>query len=635
MYKTSIIQSDRPRNVSAWQAAAILYGDWGTSKAYVIGLAFALAGYSSFWLIAAVSCLSILVGLNYITICRYYPNGGGVYASVRRRSEVLALVGGFFLIADYIVTAALSALAAFEYLGVPFPQVWALLAISLIGFINFLGPRHTGNLAFLIAIPTIVVVCVLGGLSFFHFQEAVEAIQPLHGGVVENWTKFVGVIVALSGIEAVANSTGVMRLNPGSTNANPNVSKTATRAIVTVMVEVCFFTTLFGFAINALPGLVTDGVHVDAPGYPNVRDSMLRYMGQVFASNVVGPELGQLFGYLISIAFCILLLSAVNTAIVALVSLFFVMSRDGQLPKQFQKLNRFGVPKLPLLIATVAPLIVLYFVHNVAALANLYAVGFVGAIATNLGSTSTDKTLDLKWRERYIMFGTFLIMAAVEITLFIDKPDARAFVIAILAIGLLLRGLVMEWGQKKKPTKPTMAHPTVTELSKGMLKAKSEIVVEERVRTWPKTITRYERPLDEMHMHKGPMLCAVSHVGKALEFAIQECECYHQHLYVLFVREQKVIIEAEDHQHSWLEDKEACQIFDYAIGAIKEAPMTFLYTVSSHSSANIVSVASDLKVSRIILGLSRRHILLQMLQGNIVEEVRTILPSQIDLIVIS
>ncbi len=38
------IETQRPRNVDAKGAAAILYGDWGTSKAYVIGLAFAFAG---------------------------------------------------------------------------------------------------------------------------------------------------------------------------------------------------------------------------------------------------------------------------------------------------------------------------------------------------------------------------------------------------------------------------------------------------------------------------------------------------------------------------------------------------------------------------------------------------------------
>ena len=35
----------RPRNVGWVRAAALLYGDWGTSKAYVIGLAFVAAGF--------------------------------------------------------------------------------------------------------------------------------------------------------------------------------------------------------------------------------------------------------------------------------------------------------------------------------------------------------------------------------------------------------------------------------------------------------------------------------------------------------------------------------------------------------------------------------------------------------------
>src|ERR1700683_5589378 len=114
----------RPRNVDWKRAAAILYGDWGTSKAYVIGLAFAVAGYASFWLIALMCALTALVGINYIIICRLYPDGGGVYASVRHRSEVISIVGAFLLIADYIVTAALSALSAFEYVKVPHPEVF-------------------------------------------------------------------------------------------------------------------------------------------------------------------------------------------------------------------------------------------------------------------------------------------------------------------------------------------------------------------------------------------------------------------------------------------------------------------------------------------------------------------------------
>src|SRR6185312_55885 len=151
----------RPRNVDAPRAAAILYGDWGTSKAYVIGLAFAVAGYSSFWLIAAMCVLTALVGINYIIICKQYPDGGGVYASVRHRSEVISIVGGFLLIADYLVTAAISALSAFQYLGLPHPEKFAAMSILIIGLLNLMGPKQTGGLAFLVSIPTVVVVVAL------------------------------------------------------------------------------------------------------------------------------------------------------------------------------------------------------------------------------------------------------------------------------------------------------------------------------------------------------------------------------------------------------------------------------------------------------------------------------------------
>src|SRR5689334_4202296 len=169
----------RPRNVDVPRAAAILYGDWGTSKAYVIGLAFAVAGYSSFWLIAAMCVLTALVGINYIIICRHYPDGGGVYASVRHRSEVVSIVGAFLLVADYLVTAAISSLSAFQYLGVPHPEQFAAMSILVIGALNYFGPKHTGGLAFLIAVPAVIVVVLLGAFSLPHLGEAFRHLQPL------------------------------------------------------------------------------------------------------------------------------------------------------------------------------------------------------------------------------------------------------------------------------------------------------------------------------------------------------------------------------------------------------------------------------------------------------------------------
>ena len=285
------IETQRPRNLDTKRSAAILYGDWGTSKAYVIGLAFAFGAYSSFWLIAAMCVLTALVAVNYIIICNHYPDGGGVYASVRHRSEIISIVGAFLLIADYIVTAALSALSAFQYLGVPHPETFAAVAIALIGALNWFGPKHTGGLAFIVSIPTAIVVVLLGLLSVPHLPAAWHNLQPMHGGFMANWGGFVSIVLALSGVEAVANSTGVMRLDPDAPSDKPSVSRTSTPAILWIMAEVVLFTAVLGLAMHALPGLhvtVSDPTDptidvrhpgVDAPGSPGVRDYMLKYMG--------------------------------------------------------------------------------------------------------------------------------------------------------------------------------------------------------------------------------------------------------------------------------------------------------------------------------------------------------------------
>jgi hypothetical protein len=83
----------RPRNVDVPRAAAILYGDWGTSKAYVIGLAFAVGGYASFWLIAAMCVLTALVGINYIINCRSQKVTRTSIAAVKIVSSLESLNG--------------------------------------------------------------------------------------------------------------------------------------------------------------------------------------------------------------------------------------------------------------------------------------------------------------------------------------------------------------------------------------------------------------------------------------------------------------------------------------------------------------------------------------------------------------
>src|SRR5436190_18063530 len=385
----------RPRNLDWKRAAALLYGDWGTSKCYVIGLAFVAAGFSSLPIILAVCAVTGLVGINYIVICRHFPEGGGVYSAARSQGRLLAVVGALLLVADLTVTAALSGWSALSYITSGGEQItWirffrdhiALTTIGvllLMGLINYFGPKHSGSFAVALALPTVVIVILLITLSVPHFTT--HFLEPRHQSLGTVWVQFVGVILALSGAESIANLTGVMKLDPGSTMEHPSVARESLKAITPVAIEVVLGTALLGWAMLCLPAVLGKTLHLSEPGaissvLQQRSEDMLRFIAEQFATATFSPAVGQIFGWIVGIVFFFLLLSAANTAIVAMIGLLYMMARDREMPRQFKRLNRHGVPMWPLFIATGLPVVVLLFAASFTSLAGLYAIGVVGAI---------------------------------------------------------------------------------------------------------------------------------------------------------------------------------------------------------------------------------------------------------------
>ena len=368
----------RPRNVGWARAAALLYGDWGTSKAYVIGLAFLTAGFSSFPIILAVCALTGLVGINYVVVCKHFPDGGGVYSSAREQSRVLAVLGALLLLADFLVTAAMSCWDAMSYFGVPkeYLKLATILLILLIGVLNYFGPKHSGSFAVALAIPTVVVVAAIIGLSAPHLTFA--HLEAPHTSFTKNWVAFVGVILALSGVEAVANLTGVMKLDPDAPPDKPSVGSTARKAIWPVAVEVVLGTAFLGWAMLSLPQAM-------APMMQERWQDMMRFLGEHYGTAALGVSFGKIFGLYIGIIVGLLLLSAVNTAIGAMIGLMYMLARDQEMPKPFARLNPHGVPLLPLVAAVALPLFLVALSDDLDALADMYAIGVVGAITVNLG----------------------------------------------------------------------------------------------------------------------------------------------------------------------------------------------------------------------------------------------------------
>src|SRR6266496_3679846 len=436
----------RPRNVDWKRAAALLYGDWGTSKAYVIGLAFVAAGFSSFPIILAVCVLTGLVGINYIVICRHFPDGGGVYSAARSQGRLLAVVGALLLVADLTVTAALSGWSALTYitsgaehiLWIKFLRDHIALTTTVVllflGAINYFGPKHSGSFAIALSLPTMIIAVVLIAVSAPHLTT--QFLQPRHESLGAVWVQFVGVILALSGAESIANLTGVMKLDPGSTPERPSVARESLKAITPVAIEVVFATALLGWAMLSLPSVLGQTLHLTsateiATAIEQRKEDMLRFIGEQFGAATVSPEFGNLFGWIVGIVF-FLLLSASNTAIVAMIGLLFMVTRDGEMPRQFKRLNRHGVPIFPLLIAFGLPVVVVLSAADFTSLAGLYAIGVVGAITVNVGSCAVNRTAGFTWYDRVLFSVTFIVLAFVELTLAHTKPDALFFVTCVL-----------------------------------------------------------------------------------------------------------------------------------------------------------------------------------------------------------
>lgn len=566
---------ERPRELKWYQAGAMLYGDWGTSKAYVLGIAFALAGHASWFFLGLMSLFMTLIGICYVIICRIYPDGGGVYSSVKHRSQTLAVVGALLLIADYVVTVSLSVLDAFHYFNVPNPELWAVGTILTIGAMNWVGPSKGGTAAAVIAVfasLTALILFIFTVPSLSHVQLSMPA-----GGIMKNWSVFVGIVLALSGVEAIANMTGVM-VEP--------VGKTSRRAILPVLVEVAVLTFLLGVAMNAIPGL---------KGHT---EDMLRALG----NHYIGPW----YGNLISIVFGCLLLSAGNTAITGLVSIQFTMAKDRELPPIFAKLNRYGMPWLALIVATAVPIIVLILEKDIVHLAALYAIGVVGAITLNLGTCATNFKIRLKSWERTVLTVGAFIAIFIELTIAIEKRDALLFVLTILGTGLVLRFLA----KKAIPVVVPELVPTVNVLTVAEAKELASL-------------------------YKSTAIVAL----KSLNIALLEEAALHvkakgeNTVYLNYVEEIPPSPELPTEMEP---SRESLDLLAQAQGAMEKHGITAvpIWQVGDNPGRMIANAAKELDINTVVIGTTKRSALINLLRGDVLRSLARNLPQACHLLIV-
>jgi amino acid transporter len=604
----NLLASERPRNVKWFAAAGLLFGDWGTSRLYVLGLAFLVAGRSSFWLIAAMSLLILAVGWAYTQICRIYPDGGGVYTAAKRRSRLLGVIGALLLFADYTVTASLSAVEAFHYFGLGHqtahhetsheadagddikldreegprvreplfslksPGLWALVSIVVIGAINLFGPKHTAGYAVFAAvgmmlITLLVVVCALPQIPWDDLQ-----LGRLEHNPLDMWQAFVFIVLALSGVEAIANLTGVMQ--------RP-VFATARKSIWVVAGEVAVFNLLLAVAMIAIVPLGRDAHTED----------MLAYM----AKHYVGAW-GE---WPVRIIGGMLLLSATNTAINGLMSICYVMSRDGELPRFMQKLNGFGAPWIGAAIAAGVPAAVLLFAHDLETLASLYAIGVVGAVAINCGLCALHPRLRKFWRKG-AMAALSVLLIAIWITLAFTKWHATLFVSVVLAVGLILRQLTRIAAQRRP--KPSLLRQAIMEQLTPEAIAMPKILI----------ATAGSDDLAD------PALKIARDEGAALV--------------VCFVRNVALSYKVEAEARLTLDTDPAAQTLfrDFLEhGQRWTVPIIPMYDTGPNSAELIAEHAAMNGVTKVLIGTSRRGALHHLIKGSFQRRLESLLPMEI------
>jgi amino acid transporter/nucleotide-binding universal stress UspA family protein len=595
----------RPRNVDWKRAAALLYGDWGTSKAYVIGLAFVVAGYSSLPIILAVCALTAVVGYNYVIICKHFPDGGGVYSAARDQSRLIAVIGALLLVANFTVTAAMSGWAAMTYFQVP--DKWVPLAtaglIAGVGAMNFFGPKHTGNLAIVLAVPMVGAVVLVIAMALPHLS--LDTLKPSGMTFSGKWVAFTGMILALSGVEAIANLTGVMKLDAGASPDQPRVAQTARRSILPVAVEVVLGTALLGWAMLSLPEYLK-------PDLEHRWEDMLRFLAEEYGAMTFGITFGHVLGWVVGIVVGLLLLSAVNTAVAALIGLLYMMARDGEMPRPFARLNSHGVPWLPLAISVVLPILVVAVTGDLQALAGLYAIGVVGAIAVNLGACTLNAQLAIGWLDRLLMGATFLVLAAIELTIAWTKQNALFFAVCVLGAGLGLRGYAQRRAGLRTLTVSTEIAAAVA----------------------PQTVPGFR-----LNLAPGQsILVAARGLNPVLRFALEEARLRQATLYVLYVKEIAVTLPgpvAAPDKPRWQDDKTASEIMLRMLALAKENDVTVVpvYMVSDDPAALILDVSATLGIDLLVLGTPHRHTMVRLLKGNVVTEVAKNLPENIQLII--
>ena len=598
--------------ILAW---AVVFCDIGTSVYYVPGILYGNVGDATPFFILLTTLGFVPLALKYIEITWRNPEGGGVVTvTTKAFGPMWGCLGGMLITTSYFLTAAISSVSAFHYIGsvVPFFDdhivLLACCGLVALAMLNIIGIRESATVALAMASTALIVDLVVitlsaKELSVPQWAEAWKSVSPDPGMSIRGLLiGFGSAWLAFSGLESISQLSPTMRFP---------LRRTARRAMQAVIVTMV----------------------ITAPLLSVLSITLLPVQLKAAESERFISELGAIsggFGVKLSVVLSAssLLLFAANTAIIGTYHIFLALANTGFMPRIISlRGKKFHSPHIAISIATVVPVaVILATGGELGLLAEMYAFGLLGAFV--FSSMSLDV---IRWnlgrRDPAFWVGiltTGMLMVAWGVNL-VEKELATYFGGGVTAAGMLVAvGVRRGWFLDL-----LVQVPAVQRLQARAYRASEEFVEDEL-----KGLMTLAEAAEVKPLYSSSTLIALRDESPRLiqEGIIRAKGLGESAVYCIYVEEWPGLFAANT-PHS--PNEQGVNTLRFALQAVRDTNMEIIpiWTVSHNAALAIVNAAIALDVDTVIIGASRRSAFYHMLRGHVVKGLMKNLPRDCHLLI--
>jgi basic amino acid/polyamine antiporter, APA family len=327
------------RNIGILGAFAFGYADVAEGIYFTLGLVIIYAGAAATFAYFFATIAYVLTAVCYAELASLYHQAGGAYIYAKRAfGKNIAFIAAWALLLDYVVTTAISALAAIGYVGYFFPVlnnpvytgIATASAIVLLMGLNIVGIAESAKFSyFLVLFDLIGEATVLLTGYVFSFR---PGLNPIHFGTSPTYPNFLyAITIAMSsylGIEVISQSAEETR----------RPAKNVPRAILlisVVTVAATFSFSTLAVGVRSVQDFLTNSYSINDP---------VAFIALALPNGWILASLASLLG--ISV-----LLVAANAGIVGVSRITYAMSRGNAIPAVFGRLHkRFNTPFASIII---------------------------------------------------------------------------------------------------------------------------------------------------------------------------------------------------------------------------------------------------------------------------------------------